>query len=223
MPDTPSEQQPDVNPKAAAKAAKAYAKATRPWYKKKRFILPIALVLLIVIISAASSGDETDNTAEKVSGQSSAGQKTTDEKATDTPTVFRVGDTVKLAGTQYTVTSARTSPTVGDNEFTRETADGIFIVVDLTIENVKDETKTFSSSSVNVVAGNGKSYSPDNDGTFAVLGSGGESLLIADMQPDVPKSGTIVFDVPADATAGSKLVVSDFWGDGEASIALGLK
>ncbi len=217
MSDTPSEQQPDVNPKAAAKAAKAYAKATRPWYKKKRFILPIALVLLIVIISATSSGDET-STPEKVSGQSSS-----DKKTTDTPTTFRVGDTVKLAGTQYTVTSARTSPTVGDNEFTRETADGVFIVVDLTIENVKDETKTFSSSSVNVVAGNGKSYSPDNDGTFAVLGSGGESLLIADMQPDVPKSGTIVFDVPADATAGSKLVVSDFWGDGEASIALGLK
>lgn len=30
------------NAKAEAKAAKAYAKATRPWYKKKRFILPWA-------------------------------------------------------------------------------------------------------------------------------------------------------------------------------------
>lgn len=41
------------NPKAAAKA---YAKATRPWYKKKRFIIPIALVAIIAIATATSGG-----------------------------------------------------------------------------------------------------------------------------------------------------------------------
>jgi hypothetical protein len=45
----------DVDPKAAAKAAKAYAKATRPWYKKKRYILG-GIVALIVVIAVANSG-----------------------------------------------------------------------------------------------------------------------------------------------------------------------
>lgn len=43
------------NPKADAKAAKAYAKASRPWYKKKRWWTAI-IVLIIIIAAAAGSG-----------------------------------------------------------------------------------------------------------------------------------------------------------------------
>lgn len=39
---------------ASLKAQKAYAKATRPWYKKKRFWL-LGLVALIIIVSALSN------------------------------------------------------------------------------------------------------------------------------------------------------------------------
>ena len=42
--------------KAAAKAATAHAKALRPWYKKKRFILSGIIVLVIVIIFAMNAG-----------------------------------------------------------------------------------------------------------------------------------------------------------------------
>ena len=55
----PQQQEPPQdykNAKAQAKAAKAYAKAQRPWYKKKRYILAIGVVLLIAIIVTASSG-----------------------------------------------------------------------------------------------------------------------------------------------------------------------
>ena len=51
---TPPEPVPQQEPgqdykhaKAQAKAAKAFAKAQRPWYKKKRFLLPLGLVLLM--------------------------------------------------------------------------------------------------------------------------------------------------------------------------------
>ncbi len=43
------------NTKADHKAAKAYAKAMRPWYKKKRWWL-VGVLLLLVIIAVASSG-----------------------------------------------------------------------------------------------------------------------------------------------------------------------
>lgn len=198
----------DMNPKAAARAAKAYAKATRPWYKKKRFIIPIALVALIVLFSALSGGGDD--------------AKSEGEAAKDEVKTFQIGETVSLAGTEYTVTKAKTAATVG-SEYAEENADGIFIVVNLTIENKKDETKTFDSSNAKVIAGNGKSYSTDDDGSLAVAIDGEESLIFADMQPDVPKKGTLVFDVPKDAVKGSKLVVSDFWGDGEAAIDLRLK
>ncbi len=47
---TDHQQPPDMNnPKAAAKAAAAYAKATRPWYKKKRFMIPVAVVIIAAL------------------------------------------------------------------------------------------------------------------------------------------------------------------------------
>ena len=46
------------NPKAEAKAAKAYAKAMRPWYKKKRFIVPLGLVTLTIAGTAMSGGSD---------------------------------------------------------------------------------------------------------------------------------------------------------------------
>jgi hypothetical protein len=52
----PPQAQGPENAKASAKAARAYAKAQRPWFKKKRFIGLGALVILVAIIAATSSG-----------------------------------------------------------------------------------------------------------------------------------------------------------------------
>ena len=56
-PPQPSDDQ--RNPKAEAKAAKAYAKAMRPWYKKKRFLLTGAAIGLVVMVSLSSSSGTT--------------------------------------------------------------------------------------------------------------------------------------------------------------------
>lgn len=57
------------NAKADVKAAKAYAKATRPWYKKKRFWL-LGIIALIAIYALTSGGDD-DTTANGTSTGSS--------------------------------------------------------------------------------------------------------------------------------------------------------
>ena len=44
------------DPRAQAKAEKAYRKALRPFCKKKRFIIPAAFVVVLVVAIAASSG-----------------------------------------------------------------------------------------------------------------------------------------------------------------------
>lgn len=50
------------NKRAQAAADKAYRKASRPWFKKKRFILPL-LLLVIAIIIMVSSGGKKDTPA----------------------------------------------------------------------------------------------------------------------------------------------------------------
>ena len=53
-----SETSGSVDPKAQAKADKAYAKATRPWFKKKRFIA-LGAIALLVVFNAATGGSDS--------------------------------------------------------------------------------------------------------------------------------------------------------------------
>jgi hypothetical protein len=203
----------EQNPKAAAKAAKAYAKASRPWYRKKRWIAAIVIGVIIVAAALGSGGNEGATR----SGSSGGGDA---DKVTQADPV-KVGEPVELEGTRYTVESVKTSKSVGD-EFFSEEAGGVYVIVRLTIENTKDETKTFSDSAAKFVGSNDKKYSTDNDGTFAAIGDGNDTLIFEDMQPDVPKTGLLVFDVPEAAVKGGQLEVSDLFGRGEAYVDLGL-
>jgi hypothetical protein len=57
--------------KAEAAAARAKARALRPWYQKKRFIIPGALVAIIAFSSAANTGN-SDNHASTPAGAPSS-------------------------------------------------------------------------------------------------------------------------------------------------------
>jgi hypothetical protein len=70
-PTPPPPARPDFgdDPKATAAAAKAYAKAQRPWYKKKRFMIPLVLVIIAVIATAAGGGDDAAETTSDVADE----------------------------------------------------------------------------------------------------------------------------------------------------------
>lgn len=56
--------------KADTKAAKAREKAMRPWFKKKRFMLPLVLLVLIVVGVGLSGGGEDDGDTDVASDDS---------------------------------------------------------------------------------------------------------------------------------------------------------
>jgi hypothetical protein len=63
---------------AKAKARKVYEKARRPWYRKKRFVIPLAVVVLLVVGSALSGGgNDTTTTARDDDTSSSPPAETT--------------------------------------------------------------------------------------------------------------------------------------------------
>ena len=77
-----------IDPRAQAKADKAYRKATRPWWRKKRFWLLGGVVLVVIIAIASNSGGDVAPPAEP----SSAAQETAD--ATDPSALADDGWTV---------------------------------------------------------------------------------------------------------------------------------
>lgn len=71
---------------AEAKASKARAKAMRPWFKKKRFVLPLALLLIVIIgVVAGGGSDDTGTTETAAAGDSSDGPRTRSGNETNPP------------------------------------------------------------------------------------------------------------------------------------------
>jgi hypothetical protein len=91
--------------RAQAKAEKAYRKAQRPFYKKKRFIFPVALVLLIIIGGALGGGsDSGNNTAAVSSGGSSS------SSSSEAPAEAAAAFGKAQNGDKMTVTVAQVTP-----------------------------------------------------------------------------------------------------------------
>lgn len=92
------------NPKAQAKAEKAYRKAQRPLYKKKRVLIPAGLVAVGVIAVASGGGSKSTDTAGS-SSSSTAPVTSAPESAAAPTTAAPAGSTYvgqlkddKLAG-----------------------------------------------------------------------------------------------------------------------------
>jgi hypothetical protein len=182
-------------------------------FKKRGFAakLLIALVVLMVlgiggcatlIGGAANEIDKAVKESER-NDPDNAGSKPTD--------TGRVGEEVSVAGTKYTVKSVKTSKTAGFDD----RSDGTFVIVQLQILNTKDETKTFDESAANLRAADGTKYEPAQVFTD-------KTLFLKDMQPDLPTTGEIIFDVPPAKAKGARLQISDLFGDGYVEVALGL-
>lgn len=103
------------NAKADAKAAKARAKALRPWYRKKRVIFPAVIVVLIIIIAVSSGGSK--NPPSTTGGQSATGCLANPPKyagqVAATDCVARANKTVGMASTIVKATWSRATSSLG--------------------------------------------------------------------------------------------------------------
>ena len=217
------------NPKAEAKASKAYAKAMRPWYKKKRVLIPAGLVALAMVGGATSSPNPGTSTTAVADAQvaTSSEQATKSEKkdksekksAKSGEKVAKVGQTVTNAGTTYKVTTAKTTKEIGDPDLLGARADGVFVIVSLQLTNNKDETKTFMDSSAKLKTSDGKEYETSDK---AVMAFGDDSLMLKDIQPDLTTRGKLAFEIPPSKVGDSTLVIEDLWGSGDIKVDLGL-
>jgi Domain of unknown function (DUF4352) len=171
----------------------------------------LLFIALIIAIVAASGGGGDGDSGGSDGGSDDGGEETTEQVAS-------VGDVVELKGTSYQVTNVRTAQAVG-GEFNRTQADGIFVILDLTLTNLEDEPATIVEDAVRIVGGNGNEYTTDSD-AFAAFEN--QLVILQEIQPDLAKKVVAVYDIPPGATSGAKLEVRDLFSDERAQIDLGL-
>lgn len=107
---------------------------------------------------------------------------------------------ISIGGLNYSVKSVLRTTVVG-SEFMRETADGEFIIVKISVRNTGHEPATISDSDFHLKNGD-VTYDASSKGMM----NGG--FFLAKLNPGVSKTGSIIFDVPANTSPSKyKLVV----------------
>jgi hypothetical protein len=193
--------------KAHAKAEKAYRKASRPFYKKKRFIL-LAVIALIVIIVIATSGGGSDSPSSDGGGSSSG----------DSAKAVGLNQPVRDGKFEFTATGADCSKTtLGTDPITTQ-ANGVFCLVTVHVTNIGDEAQTLDAMSQVAYDAQGKKYSTDTEAAFYLDNAG--SALFNQLNPGTSVDGTLVYDVPA-GTKLTKLELHDSALSGGVTVNLG--
>ncbi|WP_342022557.1 DUF4352 domain-containing protein [Arthrobacter citreus] len=193
--------------RAQAKAAKAYEKARRPWYKKKRFILPLALIVLIIIISIATSGGGGGNDTTGTTNTDPTSEPTVTESqppafpgAQESDVVGQAGETLTLGDIAVTSTPL----IAGDAAF-----GGSVLCTTATVQNNSSETIDFSTFDWKLQAPSGTINNTTITGSQNLLSTG-------QVAPGGTATGDICFDNEP-AEAGQSVVlyepIFDFFSD----------
>ena len=180
--------------KAQAKAAKAYAKASRPLFKKKRFIIPVALVLLFGIGKAmGGGGDSTAPVADK-----SVAQPKADAPAAQAPAAKAalpgIGAKVRDGKFEFVVTGVeRPGASISGQFGTTEKAQGEFVIVRVNVTNIGNEAQTLMSSGQKLFNDKNQSFEPSS----AILSlKDADKFFLQNINPgNSVKGAPLLFDV----------------------------
>ncbi len=171
------------NARAQAAADKAYRKASRPWFKKKRFILPL-IVLVIIVISIAASAGKKDTAATGTSGPAAATQAAPAKAAVAAFPGAKDGDVVGHGGDALNIGDATvTSAAIANGDATL----GATLCTSVSLKNASKETIQFSVFDWKLQSPSGTIMSSGFSGSKNMLSTG-------EIAPGGTASGDVCFD-----------------------------
>lgn len=200
----------------------------KPLYKRWWAMALIAIVAISAISSLASSDEEGGASKESSNGQvTEASQQKTeqnDDAAGETEEKsYGVGDDIQVGEVKWKVLNAPTKTKEIVSEFDKETASGVFIIIELQAELTGKESGEVSSSQFKIIDSQDRKFETNDDGEIALSMEDKETFMMTQVNPNVPVTGFTVFDIPEDAT-GLKLEIGDLrmFGDETGLVDLGI-
>ncbi len=177
--------------------------------KTRRALGALALIALMVPLMGQEGCETEEPTIEKGNGGGS------DQSS---ETTAEVGDKLTLKGTSYVVNQAEVASSLGSG-YMKTKPNGVFVVVDLTLTNEKNEPATILADNLRLIGNNDSQYSTSTEGELAIDDA---FVLLEEIQPGVEQSGKLVYDVPNDVVNGAELQVEDLFSSSTGRIDLGL-
>lgn len=189
--------------RAAARAAAEEAEAmpARPWFRKKRFALPSAAVLLLGVLVVTTGG--SDSTI--VKAVTNTAQPAKANPASLTPAVAAMGESVRDGKFSFVVASVQpASKSFTDRFGVTQRAQGVFVTVRVNVTNIGYEARTLTATDLFLVDNQGKRFATSP----AILSLGGaEKIFLHKINPGhTVNDAPVLFDlVPGTAIATIEL------------------
>ena len=167
----------------------------RTWFKKNRFTLPSAVLLVFVVIMLSTGGNDP-----RIFDFTSTPLQSRAEGPANTPATATVGQSVRDGQLSFVVTSMqRPAKFFTDRLGTQQTAQGEFIIVRLSVTNIGYEPRTLTATDQFLISNRGQRFA-----TSAANSSlrGSEKVFLQKINP-----GNTVYGVPLlfDVAAGSTI------------------
>lgn len=157
----------------------------------------IAIIIIGFIIVSPSLSKMGNKDIKTIKNQNSSLNTPSTTEKKQLVQSYYLGDKVNVGSFAYTVNSYYTTDKLGQDlmgTFIGEKADGLFLIFNVTIENIGKESKTMWDSYIKVVDDQERTF--EHDSTAEIYIPNGQQFLFEQMQPGLPKTGYIVFDVP---------------------------
>lgn len=126
--------------------------------------------------------------------------------------LYKIGTEVPGRNFAYVVNSVQFAKRIG-NSFVNETADGIFLLVNMTIRNTDNETHSLTSGLFTIEDENGTAYDYSVRGGTTLMMSGGKTFILKQCQPQIPTKGTLIFEVPRKSGQYSLVLSGGFFSE----------
>ena len=158
------------------------------------------IILLLIIISVVMGA---------IQDQTGSSSKTTQ---VNEQTTYGLGDRIVLGNTAYTINNISNTQTIGSYVFGSligKKADGVYLVVDLTVENIGTKSdQVWSWDNIKIIDNQSREFSHDVQAEIYLPSE--EQMNFGQLQPGLPKRGELVFDIPLNTRGAIKISQGGF-------------
>ncbi|EOD00199.1 DUF4352 domain-containing protein [Caldisalinibacter kiritimatiensis] len=183
-------------------------------------IVFVGLIIIGAIAGGGEEGSDNNTSSNESTTQEASSESTTETKTAEEPVTeeyFKIGDVVKVGNLEYTVNEVLQADKLG-NEYLNEEANGVFLILNVTVTNRDKEGRTIDSAMFKLIESDGTEY--DSNGSAAIYIEGNDDFFLAQVNPKLSKTGYIVFDVPTVDSSYALKVTGGFWSSEEELIYL---
>lgn len=155
------------------------------------------------ILDETDDRSQVERESQQVQAEEQAqAEEAADDSVSDTETPEpRIGEPVELGDFAYTIEQPETTTELGPNIASTEAGSGaVFVVVDYTVENLTNETKTALSADFELRDYQGRQFRSSSEAQTALTMSDDTDFILSELQPGLARDLTTAFQVPEDAT-----------------------